>query len=180
MRVFIAEKPSQGRDIAKVLGCNNRHDGYLEGNNTIVCWGFGHLLQPADPHVYDEKYSKWNLDDLPIIPDVWKLSQNESSKKQLKIVSNCIAKATEVVIATDADREGELIGRLILGYVRYKGSIKRLWLSALDDASIKKALNNLKDGSETEPLFHAGLGRQRADWLSGFNYTRACSFDKVS
>ena len=175
MRVFIAEKPSQGRDIAKVLGCNNRHDGYLEGNNTIVCWGFGHLLQPADPHVYDEKYSKWNLDDLPIIPDVWKLSQNESSKKQLKIVSNCIAKATEVVIATDADREGELIGRLILGYVRYKGSIKRLWLSALDDASIKKALNNLKDGSETEPLFHAGLGRQRADWLSGFNYTRACS-----
>ena len=175
MRVFIAEKPSQGRDIANILGCRNRHDGYLEGNNTLVSWGFGHLLQPADPEKYDEKYKKWDIKDLPIIPDVWKLSQNESSKKQLAIVKNCISKASEVVIATDADREGELIARLILGYVRYNGSVKRLWLSALDDASIRKALNNLKDGSETEPLFHAGLGRQRADWIAGFNYTRACS-----
>ena len=175
MRVFVAEKPSQGRDIANVLGCRNRQDGYLEGNNTIVTWGFGHLLQPADPEKYDPKYKKWNLDDLPIIPTTWKLSQNDSSKKQLAIVKDCIAKADEVVIATDADREGELIARLILGHARYTGSVKRLWLSALDDASIKKALNNLKDGSETEPLFHAGLGRQRADWISGFNYTRACS-----
>ncbi|MGQ4004784.1 DNA topoisomerase III [Francisellaceae bacterium CB52] len=175
MRVFIAEKPSQGRDIANVLGCRNRQDGYLDGNNTIVTWGFGHLLQPADPEKYDLKYKKWNLDDLPIIPTTWKLSQNDSSKKQLAIVKNCIAKADEVVIATDADREGELIARLILGYARYNGPVKRLWLSALDDASIRKALNNLKDGSETEPLFHAGLGRQRADWISGFNYTRACS-----
>ena len=175
MRVFIAEKPSQGRDIAAVLGCRNRQDGYLEGNNTIVTWGFGHLLQPADPEKYDPKYKKWNLDDLPIIPITWKLSQNDSSKKQLAIVKDCIAKADEVVIATDADREGELIARLILGYARYNGPVKRLWLSALDDASIRKALNNLKDGSETEPLFHAGLGRQRADWISGFNYTRACS-----
>jgi DNA topoisomerase-3 len=175
MRVFVAEKPSQGRDIANVLGCNNRHDGYLEGNNTVVCWGFGHLLQPADPEKYDPKYKKWNLDDLPIIPTTWKLSQNDSSKKQLAIVKDCIAKADEVVIATDADREGELIARLILGHARYTGPVKRLWLSALDDASIRKALNNLMDGSETEPLFHAGLGRQRADWISGFNYTRACS-----
>jgi len=175
LRVFIAEKPSQGRDIANILGCRNRQDGYLEGNNTIVTWGFGHLLQPADPEKYDPKYKKWNLDDLPIIPITWKLSQNDSSKKQLAIVKDCIAKADEVVIATDADREGELIARLILGYVRYNGPVKRLWLSALDDASIRKALNNLKDGSETEPLFHAGLGRQRADWISGFNYTRACS-----
>lgn len=134
-----------------------------------------HLLQPADPEKYDEKYKKWDIKDLPIIPDVWKLSQNESSKKQLAIVKNCISKASEVVIATDADREGELIARLILGYVRYSGPVKRLWLSALDDASIRKALSNLKDGSETEPLFHAGLGRQRADWIAGFNYTRACS-----
>lgn len=175
MRVFIAEKPSQGRDIANILGCRNRHDGYLEGNNTLVSWGFGHLLQPADPEKYDEKYKKWDIKDLPIIPDVWKLSQNESSKKQLAVVKNCISKASEVVIATDADREGELIARLILGYVRYSGPVKRLWLSALDDASIRKALSNLKDGSETEPLFHAGLGRQRADWIAGFNYTRACS-----
>ena len=140
-----------------------------------MTWGFGHLLQPADPEKYDPKYKKWNLNDLPIIPTTWKLSQNDSSKKQLAIVKDCIAKADEVIIATDADREGELIARLILGYARYNGSVKRLWLSALDDASIKKALNNLKDGSETEPLFHAGLGRQRADWISGFNYTRACS-----
>ena len=175
MQVFVAEKPSQGRDIANIIGCRNRQDGYLEGNNTIVTWGFGHLLQPADPEKYDPKYKKWNLNDLPIIPTTWKLSQNDSSKKQLAIVKDCIAKADEVIIATDADREGELIARLILGYARYNGSVKRLWLSALDDASIKKALNNLKDGSETEPLFHTGLGRQRADWISGFNYTRACS-----
>ena len=173
MRIFIAEKPSQGRDIAKVLGCYKKGEGCISNDNTVVTWGFGHLLQPADPDAYDEKYKRWNLQDLPIIPEKWKLSPNPKSKAQLKIVKGWIGKATEVVIATDADREGELIARLILGYARYSGPIKRLWLSALDEQSIKRSLANLKDGSETEPLFWAGLGRQRADWMSGMSYTRA-------
>lgn len=175
MRVFIAEKPSQGRDIAKVLGCNSRKDGYLEGNGAIVTWGFGHLLQPAMPVVYNEEYKHFKLSNLPIIPEKWKLVPNPKTKtkSQLKVVKECVKKASEVVIATDADREGELIGRLILDNAKYKGSIKRLWLSALDDTSIKKALASIKDGSETENLYYAGLARQRADWLTGFNYTPA-------
>ncbi|WP_440993612.1 DNA topoisomerase 3 [Cysteiniphilum litorale] len=173
MRVFIAEKPSQGRDIARVLGCNSKSEGYLSSHSDIVTWGFGHLLQPADPEKYDERYKNWNLDDLPIIPERWKLSPNPKSKAQLAVVKGLIAKASEVVIATDADREGELIARLILGNARYNGPLKRLWLSALDDSSIKKALSNLKEGSETENLFWAGLGRQRADWLCGMSYSRA-------
>lgn len=175
MRVFIAEKPSQGRDIARVLGCHNKGDGYIANQRDVVTWGFGHLLQPADPEIYDEKFKKWNMDDLPIIPEKWKLSPNPKAKAQLKTVKDWIGKASEVVIATDADREGELIARLILGNARYNGSLKRLWLSALDDASIKKALSNLKDGGETEALFWAGLGRQRADWMTGMSYTRAAT-----
>ncbi|MCF6766024.1 DNA topoisomerase III [Thiotrichales bacterium 19S3-7] len=175
MKVFIAEKPSQGRDIASVLGCNQRYDGYLSNADTIVTWGFGHLLQPADPVSYDEKYKRWDMKDLPIIPERWKLAPNPKSKAQLKIVNSCIKLATEIIIATDADREGELIARLIISKSGYKGIIKRLWLSALDDASIKTALSRLKDGSETEPLFWAGLGRQRADWICGLSYTRAAT-----
>ena len=117
MRVFIAEKPSQGRDIAAVLGCKNKGNGYITNGKDVVTWGFGHLLQPADPEKYDAKYKRWNLSDLPIIPETWKLSPNPASKAQLAIVKGWVDKAEEVVIATDADREGELIARLILGYV---------------------------------------------------------------
>lgn len=175
MRVFIAEKPSQGRDIAAVLGCNKKREGYLEGNDCIVTWAYGHLLSLANPEKYDEKYKRWNLADLPIIPKVWKLEKNKKSKEQLKIVKECIEQADEVIIATDADREGELIARLIIGHAKYKGDLKRLWLSALDESSIKKALDNLKDGSETYDLFQAALGRSRADWIAGMSYTRACT-----
>ena len=175
MRVFIAEKPSQGRDIAAVLGCKNKGNGYIANDKDVVTWGFGHLLQPADPEKYNEKYKRWNLSDLPIIPETWKLTPNPQSKAQLTIVKGWIDKAEEVVIATDADREGELIARLILGHARYNGAIKRLWLSALDESSIKKALDNLKPGKETESLFWAGLGRQRADWMTGMSYTRAAT-----
>ena len=175
MRVFLAEKPSQGKDIASVLGCNKKADGYLYNDNTIVTWGYGHLLSLAEPSVYNEKFGKFDLDNLPIIPTEFKLVSNPKSKSQLKVVKDCIKKATEVVIATDADREGELIARLILDDVKYNGSIKRLWLSALDEESIKKALNNIKDGSETINLYYAALGRQRADWLLGYNYTPAAT-----
>lgn len=175
MRVFIAEKPSQGRDIAAVIGCNTKGKGYLSNSNTVVTWGYGHLVQPADPDKYDTKYKQWNLSDLPIIPTKWKLAPNPTATEQLAVVKGWIEKATEIVIATDADREGELIARLILAYSRYKGEMKRLWLSALDESSIKKALANLKDSKETDGLFWAGLGRQRADWLTGMSYTRAAT-----
>jgi DNA topoisomerase-3 len=175
MRLFIAEKPSQGRDIAKILGCHQRSDGYLSNGHDSVTWGIGHLLQPAEPDAYGEQYKKWDLANLPIIPDEFKEVPNPKTKSQLKVVKALLKMADEVVLATDADREGELIGRLILKHAQYRGPLKRLWLSALDDASIKKALNNLKDGRETKALYWAGLGRQRADWMTGMSYTRASS-----
>ncbi|MBK2270180.1 DNA topoisomerase III [Francisella philomiragia] len=175
MRVFLAEKPSQGRDIAVVLGCNQKADGYLYNNDTIVTWGFGHLLGLAQPDAYDEKFGKFDLANLPIIPEKFKLVANPKSKAQLKTVKDCLKKANEVIIATDADREGELIARLVLDNAKYNGEIKRLWLSALDEASIKKALTNLKSNEETINLYYAGLGRQRADWLMGYNYTPAAT-----
>ena len=174
MRTFIAEKPSQGRDIARVLGCHSKADGFIhDGNQTRVTWCVGHLVQPADPAEYDPKYKQWTLEDLPIIPQKWKLQDNLSTTKQLAVVRELLKDTDEVVIATDADREGECIGKLVLARCGYKNGVKRLWLSALDDESIKKALANLKDGKETDPLFFAGLGRSRADWLTGLNYTRA-------
>jgi DNA topoisomerase III len=177
MKLFIAEKPSQARDIANVLNCRIKNEGYLSdsSNSTVITWCYGHLLGPANPDGYDAKYKSWRLDLLPIIPDTWKYVSNPNTAKQLKVIKNLLKDATEVVISTDADREGELIGRLILNHAKYKGSIKRLWLSALDDKSIRKALNEVKEGSETEPLYYAGLSRQRADWMAGINFTRACS-----
>ena len=174
MRIFIAEKPSQGRDIAKILGCHQSEDGYLSnGSDTIVTWCIGHLVSPADPVQYDPAYEKWALEHLPIVPECWKLQDNSKTKKQLNIVLKLLKEATEVVVATDSDREGECIGKLVLARGSYKGIVKRLWLSALDEQSIQKALDNIKDGKETDPLFWAGLGRSRADWLCGMNYTRA-------
>lgn len=175
MRVFLAEKPSQGRDIAAVLGCNQKADGCLYNNDTIVTWCIGHLLGLAQPDAYDEKFGKFDLANLPIIPEQWKLIPNPKTKSQLKIVKDCLKKATEVVIATDADREGELIARLVLNSAKYTGPLKRLWVSDLTPKGIKSALNNIFNGSDKDPLYYAGLARQRADWLMGYNYTPAAS-----
>lgn len=176
MRTFLAEKPSQGRDIAKVLGCNQREDGYLhDGNGTCVTWCVGHLVSPADPHHYDPSFQKWRIEDLPIIPERWKLKVNPNTKGQLEIIQKILVDTTELVLSTDADREGECIGKLVLAHLGYQGEVKRLWLSALDETSIKKALNDIRDGKDTDPLFWAGLGRSRADWICGFNYTRAAT-----
>ncbi|EAS1759897.1 DNA topoisomerase III [Salmonella enterica] len=172
MKLFLCEKPSQGRDIAKIVGATTRADGCLTGNGVTVTWGFGHLLEMDAPEVYDEKYKKWRLEDLPVIPQQWQVSVKPGSKTQFTIIQKLLKKASLVVIATDADREGEVIAREILEKCRYRGSVQRLWLSALDDASIRKALASLKSGEETEALYHAGLGRGRADWLVGMNLTR--------
>jgi len=172
MKVYLCEKPSQAKDLAKVIGANSRKNGFFSGT-AIVTWCFGHLLELAGPDYYDEKWKVWDIDTLPIIPDHWHFQVKPDAKKQFRIVKDLILKSSDVVIATDGDREGETIARSLLSLVGYKGNLSRLWLTALDPTSIKKALNNILPGHKTIPLYHAGLARQRADWLIGMNLTRA-------
>ena len=173
MKVYICEKPSQAKDLAGVLGVNQRADGHLHnGGSKVVTWAFGHLLEMQMPDDYDDKYKSWALDTLPISPEVWKYNVRKSSFKQYKIIEGLVAKASKVYIATDFDREGEAIARSLLDRFRYKGEIERVCLTALDDASIRKALGSIKEGKETLPMYFAALARQRADWLVGMNISR--------
>nr|WP_314481626.1 DNA topoisomerase III [uncultured Pseudomonas sp.] len=172
MRLFLCEKPSQAKDIAAVLGASRRGDGCWVGANATVTWCIGHLLETAPPDAYDERYKRWVLADLPIIPAKWKMRVKPKTASQFKAVKRLLGEASELVIATDADREGEMIARELVEHCRYRGPIQRLWLSALDDASIRKALAALKPGAETFNLYHSALGRSRADWLIGMNMSR--------
>ena len=172
MRLFLCEKPSQGRDIAKSIGATKRGDGYFEGSGCTVTWCIGHLVETAPPEAYGEQLKKWSLETLPIVPTQWQMVVKPSTAKQYKVVKGLLSKATELVIATDADREGEMIARELVDLCNYRGPIKRLWLSALNDASIQKALGQLKPGHETESLYFSALGRSRADWLMGINLSR--------
>ncbi|MQU39317.1 DNA topoisomerase, partial [Pseudomonas sp. FSL R10-2172] len=172
MRLFLCEKPSQAKDIAAVLGASRRGDGCWVGATATVTWCIGHLLETAPPDAYDERYKRWVLADLPIIPDKWKMRVKPKTASQFKAVKRLLGEASELVIATDADREGEMIARELVEHCRYRGPIQRLWLSALDDASIRKALAALKPGAETFNLYHSALGRSRADWLIGMNMSR--------
>ncbi|WP_318419580.1 DNA topoisomerase III [Photobacterium leiognathi] len=175
MQVYLCEKPSQAKDIAAVLGCRKSEPGVFAGNGIMVTHCIGHILQQADPEDYNPDYKQWVMADLPIIPTQWKMLISPKTKAQFTVVKKCLAKASEVIIATDADREGEVIAREVLEYVNYNGPVRRLWLSALDEASIKKALGALRAGAETEKMYDAGLGRSRGDWLIGMNMTRLCS-----
>jgi DNA topoisomerase-3 len=172
MRLFLCEKPSQAKDIAAVLGATRRGDGCWVGANATVTWCIGHLLETAPPDAYDARYKRWVLADLPIVPERWKMQVKPKTASQYKAVKRLLGEAQELVIATDADREGEMIARELVEHCRYRGPIQRLWLSALDDASIRKALAALKPGSETFNLYHSALGRSRADWLIGMNMSR--------
>ena len=172
MRLFLCEKPSQGRDIAKVLGATRRDDGCLLGTDSTVTWCIGHLLEAAPPEAYGEQYKNWSLDQLPIIPKQWKVEIKPKTTAQFKVIKRLLSEASSVVIATDADREGEMIARELLELCHYRGPLQRLWLSALNEASIRKALAALKSGEETFPLYHAALARSRADWLIGMNLSR--------
>lgn len=172
VRLFLCEKPSQGKDIARVLGAKQRGDGCFHGNVITVTWCIGHLVEAAEPDAYGEQYKQWSIDQLPIIPDPWRIEIKPKTAAQFKIVKALIAKADELVIATDADREGEMIARELLELCAYRGPIQRLWLSALNDASIRQALGALRPGSDTLPLYHAALARSRADWLVGMNLSR--------
>lgn len=173
MRLLLCEKPSQGRDIGRVLGATRDGGGCLLGDGVTVTWCIGHLLEMAPPESYDAAFKTWDLGTLPILPDRWLLEVKDKARGQFKRVQELLAQAREVVIATDADREGEVIAREILERCRWRGPTRRLWLSALDPASIRKALAQIQDGERTEPLYQAGLGRGRADWLVGMNLTRA-------
>ena len=172
MQLYLCEKPSQAKDIAAVLGASRRGDGCWLGNGVTVTWCIGHLLETAPPDAYDAKYKRWVLADLPIVPEKWKMLVKPKTASQYKAVKRLLGEAQELVIATDADREGEMIARELVEHCRYRGPIQRLWLSALDDASIRKALAALKPGVETFSLYHSALGRSRADWLIGMNMSR--------
>ena len=173
MKLFICEKPSQAKDIAPHVGAHQRGDGCITGPGVTVTWCIGHLLEQAKPEVYEPAVARWSLDPLPVVPDRWQMDVKSSTRDQYGVVSRLIKQADEVVIATDADREGEVIAREVLERARYTGPIRRLWLGALDDASVRKALGKLLPNEKTVGMYHSGMGRARADWLAGMNVTMA-------
>lgn len=174
MKLFLCEKPSQARDIARVLGASDKKKSCIEGSEVIVTWCYGHMLELAPPGAYRDPDS-WEIDTLPVVPSSWISIPREEAKSQLDAIGELLNRVDHVVIATDADREGELIGRDVLAYHQFDGTIERLWLSALDEQSIRRALETIRPGSATEGLYYAGLGRRRADWLLGMNLTRAAT-----
>ena len=177
MELVIAEKPSVAISIAKVIGATKKKDGYYEGNGYRVSWCVGHLIQMANPDSYDEKYAKWNMEDLPIIPSEYKYEVSKSTKKQFSILKKLLnAKEVEnVVNACDAGREGESIFRLVYNQANCKKKMKRLWISSMEDGAIKDGFNNLKDGSYYDDLFESAKARAIADWLVGMNISRLYS-----
>lgn len=173
MRLFLCEKPSQARDIARVLKADRQGDGCLQGQDVSITWCFGHLIELAPPETYDESLAQWSLDKLPVLPNPWMTTVKADASKQFNLIGKLLKGASEVVVATDADREGEMIGREVLDKHGWRGPVTRLWLSALDDSSIRKALANILPGEKTHALYLAGMARSRADWLVGMNLTRA-------
>ena len=174
MILVIAEKPSVAQSIAKVLGATSRKDGYLEGNNYIVSWCVGHLVGLADASSYNERYAKWRYDDLPIVPEEWLFEVPKDKAQQFKILRDLIKdkRVTELVCATDAGLEGELIFRLVYHKAGCTKPFKRLWISSLEDAAIREGFNHLRDGSDYDKLYEAALSRSKADWIVGINGTR--------
>ncbi|HEL1105862.1 TPA: DNA topoisomerase 3 [Streptococcus equi subsp. zooepidemicus] len=177
MKLVIAEKPSVAISIAKVIGANNKKDGYYEGNGYRVSWCVGHLIQMANPDAYDEKYAKWNMADLPIIPSEYKYEVAKSTKKQFNILKKLMNdKEVDMVInACDAGREGEAIFRLVYNQTNCKKKMKRLWISSMEDSAIKEGFDNIKDGKDYDNLFESAQARAIADWLVGMNISRLYS-----
>lgn len=174
MILVVAEKPSVAQSIAKVLGATSRKDGYLEGNNYIVSWCVGHLVGLADASSYDERYAKWRYDDLPIVPEEWLFEVPKDKAQQFKVLRDLMKdkRVTELVCATDAGREGELIFRLVYNKAGCTKPFKRLWISSLEDAAIREGFNHLHDSSDYDKLYEAALSRSKADWIVGINGTR--------
>ncbi|MFD2368834.1 DNA topoisomerase III [Brevibacillus sp. GCM10020057] len=173
--LVLAEKPSVGRDIARVLHCQKKGNGYLEGDTYIVTWALGHLVTLADPEVYGQQYSTWKIEDLPIMPSPLKLVVIRESNRQFQAVKQQMRRSDvkEIVIATDAGREGELVARWIIEMAQVNKPIKRLWISSVTDKAIREGFRNLKDGKAYESLYASAAARAEADWLVGINATRA-------
>lgn len=176
-RLVIAEKPSVGMSIASVLGARDRKDGYIEGRDYIVSWGFGHLAELANADTYDEKYAKWRYDDLPIVPANWKYKIPRDKYSQFETLKKLMNRpdVSDVINACDAGREGELIFRNIYKMTGCKKPIYRLWISSMEDNAIEQGFRDLKDGKEYDNLFAAARCREWADWLVGINATRLFS-----
>lgn len=174
---MVAEKPSVAQTIGKVLGATSRKDGYLEGEAYLVSWCVGHLVGLADASVYDQRYSKWRYDDLPIIPEEWLYEVPKDKMQQFKVLSALMKdkRVTELVCATDAGREGELIFRLVYQKAGCRKPFKRLWISSLEDSAIRDGFQHLRDSSEFDRLYEAALSRSKADWIVGINGTRLFS-----
>lgn len=177
MRLVIAEKPSVAMALASVIGARSRRDGFVEGNGYLVSWCVGHLVGLCDAADYDERYRKWNYDDLPIVPEKWKKKILEGTKKQFGILQTLMNRndVTEVICGTDAGREGELIFRLVYEQAGCRKPVKRLWISSLEEKAIREGFQNLKDGSCYDDLYRSALCRAQADWLVGINASRLFS-----
>ncbi len=179
--LVLAEKPSVGKELARVLGCRRGGEGYMEGDRYVVTWALGHLVTLADPDVYDKKLEKWDMEDLPMLPQNMKLVVIKETTKQYKIVQSLMKRGdiAELVIATDAGREGELVARWIMIKAGWKKPTKRLWISSQTDRAIKEGFANLRPAAEYDNLFRSAQARSEADWLVGLNVTRAltCKFN---
>ena len=173
--LVIAEKPSVGRDIARVLHCNKKTNTYIEGTDYIVTWALGHLVTLADPEQYGEQYKTWNMDTLPMLPEHWKLVVIKQTCRQFHAVKELIFRkdVSDIIIATDAGREGELVARWILNKAGNQKPLKRLWISSVTDKAIREGFQNLRPGKSYEPLYRAAVARAQSDWVVGINATRA-------
>lgn len=173
--VVLAEKPSVGRDLARVLGCAKQGNGYFEGDKYIVTWALGHLVTLADPENYDERYKTWRSEDLPMLPEPMKLVVIKQTGRQFNAVKEQIGRSdvNQIIIATDAGREGELVARWILAKAQSKKPLKRLWISSVTDKAIQDGFRNLRPGNDYENLYASAVARSEADWLIGINASRA-------
>lgn len=174
MQLVIAEKPSVAKSIADVLGALDRQDGYFEGGGCLVSWCVGHLIELAEPESYGEQWKKWTYDSLPVSPKHWQYEIKEDTKEQYDVLYGLLhdSRVDEVVCATDAGREGELIFRLVYEQAGCSKPMKRLWISSMEESAIREGFENLKPGSDYDHLYHSALCRQEADWLVGINGTR--------
>ena len=177
MKLVLAEKPSVAMSLSKVIGADQRGDGYMEGNGYLVSWCVGHLVELSQPEAYDEKYAKWKYDDLPILPEHWQYQVSASTKKQFGILRKLMQRkdVESLICATDAGREGELIFRLVYHQCGCKKPVERLWISSMEDSAIREGFQKLRPGTEYDALYEAALCRERADWIVGINATRLFS-----
>ena len=177
MILVITEKPSVAQSLARVIGADNRHEGYLEGNGYLVSWCIGHLVELAPPDAYDEKLRKWRYEDLPVLPQEWKYEVSPGTKKQFEVLKKLMGRkdVERLICATDAGREGELIFRLVYHKAGCTKPFDRLWISSMEDSAIREGFRTLRPSSEYDNLYQAALCRERADWIVGINATRLFS-----